>query len=101
MASVYTINQLKVEDDFLVHLSKENCPRFKEIVESGSNNVNIKDMVDNMLNFFSTLYYKKLSKKTGIEIKRDDHKKVRDICTAIYWMQQSNIELAFEMTEED
>ena len=101
MASKYTVNQVKAEEDYLVHLKEENCPRYKQIIESASSNADITQMTSDMNRFFSSKFYGRLADLTGLVIQQDPHTKVRDICTSIYWMQQSEIELAFEMTDED
>ena len=37
--------------------------------------------------FFSWIFYGRLSKLTGIPFGGDDHKKAREICSTIYWMK--------------
>ena len=101
MADKYTVNQIASEDDFLLHLREENCPRFKDIIESGYNNPKIFEMTDVMDRFFSQLFYERLTELTGIVVKKNEHSKAREICVTIFWMQQSEIPLNFEMTDED
>ena len=34
LESKYTVNQVKADGDYLVHLREENCPRYKQIIDS-------------------------------------------------------------------
>ena len=97
----FVINEVSLENDHLVHLKEKNCHRWDQIRESASQNPDITAMEEDMLKFFSYMFYGKLSQITGIAIASDDHQKAKDICLTIFWMKQSKIEFAFDLSQRD
>ena len=83
----FKINQVRTEDDMLVHLKETNCLRWAQLRDSASENPDIVSMEADVLKFFGQMYYGKLSQITGIPLAIDDHKKAREICSTIYWMK--------------
>ena len=94
----FVVNQVGLENDLLLHLKEDNCHRWDQIRESTYLNPDIAAMEDDLLEFFSYMFYGKLSKLTGFTIANDDHKKAKDICSTIYWMKQSKMEFDFELS---
>ena len=97
----FKINQVRTEDDMLVHLKETNCLRWAQLRDSASENQDIVSMENDMLKFFGQMYYGKLSQITGIPLAVDDHKKAREICSTIYWMKQSKIEFKIDLKQKD
>ena len=97
----FVINQVGLENDLLVHLKEDNCHRWAQIRDSASENPEIAAMENDMLKFFSYMFYGRLSQATGIPIAADEHEKAKEICSTIYWMKQSKMEFAFDFNRRD
>ena len=94
----FTLNVIPLLEDHLIHLDKYNCDRFASIIEAAEGDPEVKMMNKRVDADLEKSFYPELRKLTGLT--DADAKKLRYVCNYINWAVLSDVELKFELNEQ-
>lgn len=96
----FKMNTLRCTDDYLLRLSRDICERFDQVRHAVSSEIATELMNDEIdYDMEHSGFYEHLRQLAGLEGETTRH--MHPLCDYIYWAHVSNIELAFDLTEEE
>lgn len=96
----FELNTMDCSEDFLLRMSKEMCPRYEQVRHAISQEIGTEIMYSEIdYDMERSGFYERLRQLTGHE--GDSRHHMHLICDYIYWAVESNLELNFEMTDEE
>lgn len=90
---------LPIEDDFILHVTDDSCARMDKVTHFVKADPNTIKMIAQFDLFLAESFYPRLRKLTNMPDASDIT--MADVANYLYWAQYSNLNLKFDLTEED
>ncbi|CDW91251.1 histidine acid phosphatase family protein [Stylonychia lemnae] len=93
--NTFNVMQVDADQDFLLHVDKDNCPRYGAVASLTSSS----DQYKNVQKYFTDNYKDQLQQLTNTTI--STVKEMVDICGYLQWAELANLSLTFKPKPED
>ena len=94
----FSLNSIAKEDDYLLHVTKHSCPRYKSIIDAAEAQPHVQSMLDQIDSDLEKTLFPELRQKTGML--EASTKEMHELCNYLLWMISSGHELTFDLTKE-
>lgn len=96
--SEFSLNTILGTEDFITHVSEDNCPRFAGLLDDVKKDAATAQMLAQIDADLEATLFPELRKMANMA--DADTKTMHDLCNYIWWADKNSVELTLTLTEE-